>query len=186
MSTATRTAANRRNSRKSTGPRTAPGKAIVARNAVRHGLLSAQVLLPQEDGAALAAFAEGLHAELRPVGTLEGFLLDTMITAAWRLRRLVSVEDHLFLMHHYEAKPTIGTAFTGDHQDHFTRLARYQATIERSFYKAMSELARLQEARRPPPGQVSLAGTILQRLEEAWGKFDDAPKQIAAPDSAAD
>jgi hypothetical protein len=41
--------ANRQNALKSTGPKTPEGKAAVRLNAVKHGLLSEQVLLPGED-----------------------------------------------------------------------------------------------------------------------------------------
>jgi len=46
--------ANRRNARKSTGPKTSEGKAAVRLNAIRHGLLLQDVLLPGEDEAALS------------------------------------------------------------------------------------------------------------------------------------
>jgi hypothetical protein len=38
-------AANRRNARKSTGPRTAQGRSVSKLNALRHGILSRQVLV---------------------------------------------------------------------------------------------------------------------------------------------
>jgi hypothetical protein len=41
--------ANRRNALKSTGPKTPEGKAAVRLNALRHGLLSKEPLLPGED-----------------------------------------------------------------------------------------------------------------------------------------
>ena len=49
MTTPAKVEANRRNARKSTGPRTLVGKARSSKNAVRHGLLSRDVLLPDED-----------------------------------------------------------------------------------------------------------------------------------------
>jgi len=49
-----RTSANRRNAQRSTGPKTQEGKALVSRNTVKHGFLSRETLLPDEDGSALA------------------------------------------------------------------------------------------------------------------------------------
>jgi len=44
----TKAKANKRNSRQSTGPRTAKGKAVVAGNALQHGILSAKLFLAGE------------------------------------------------------------------------------------------------------------------------------------------
>ena len=46
MSSARQAAANRQNALKSTGPKTPDGKAAVRLNALRHGLLSQEILLP--------------------------------------------------------------------------------------------------------------------------------------------
>ena len=46
MSSARKAAANRQNALKSTGPKTSDGKAGVRLNALRHGLLSEEILLP--------------------------------------------------------------------------------------------------------------------------------------------
>ena len=43
--------ANRRNSKKSTGPITEPGKKNSSRNALKHGLRSKELVLPGEDPA---------------------------------------------------------------------------------------------------------------------------------------
>src|SRR5918994_4522742 len=88
--------ANRRNALKSTGPKTPEGKAAVRQNATKHGLLSQDVLLPEEDAAALEELGERLRAELQPVGELEGMLVDRIIAAYWRLRRLGRVEAGIF------------------------------------------------------------------------------------------
>ncbi len=58
--------ANRRNALKSTGPKTQEGKDIVRHNAVKHGLLSQEVLLPDEDEAAFRELGERLREELQP------------------------------------------------------------------------------------------------------------------------
>ena len=43
--------ANRLNAQKSTGPRTAEGKAAASQNAAKHGLLAEQVVIKGEDPA---------------------------------------------------------------------------------------------------------------------------------------
>src|SRR5215203_1624605 len=94
--------ANRRNALKSTGPKTPEGKAAVRLNALKHGLLSREVLLPGEDEEALRELGERLRAELQPVGELENLLVDRIIAAYWRLRRLGQVETGIFAWERYE------------------------------------------------------------------------------------
>ena len=94
--------ANRRNAQKSTGPRTPGGKAAVRLNALRHGLLSKEVLLPGEDGEALGELGDRLWAELQPVGELENLLVGRVVAAVWRLRRLGRVEAGIFAWERFE------------------------------------------------------------------------------------
>ena len=170
--------ANRRNALKSTGPKTQEGKDAVRLNAVRHGLLSQDVLLPGEDEAALKELGERLRAEVQPVGELESMLVDRIIAAHWRLRRLGRVEADIFIWEHYEElakralRPrteqddqiaALGRAFIRDAgmADAFSKLSRYEIAIERSLFKALHELQRLQAARQtngnvPPPVAVDL------------------------------
>jgi hypothetical protein len=89
--------ANRENALKSTGPRTPEGKNAARLNAMRHGLRSNEVLLPGEDADALREFDANLRAELRPVGELETLLVERIIAAYWRLRRLGRVETGIFI-----------------------------------------------------------------------------------------
>ena len=53
MASEAQLAANRSNARKSTGPRTPVGKAVVARNGIKHGLLSREYLVKGESEADL-------------------------------------------------------------------------------------------------------------------------------------
>lgn len=143
--------ANRRNAQKSTGPRTAEGKALAARNATRHGLLSAEALLPDDDGATFEAFAGALRAELAPGGELEGLMVDRVVACAWRLRRVLRVEAELFQegrVDYSDAERGIGFAFVkSGGADRFATVSRYEAGLERSMFKALHELQRLQAAR---------------------------------------
>jgi hypothetical protein len=93
--------ANRRNALNSTGPKTPEGKAAVRLNARTHGLRSQEVLLPGEDEEGLKELEENLRAELQPVGELENLLVDDIVAAYWRLRRLRRVEVGIFAWEHY-------------------------------------------------------------------------------------
>jgi len=88
--------ANRRNALKSTGPRTPEGKNAVRLNALSHGLLSQEVLLPGEDAEAFRELGESLRAELQPVGFREYLQVDRIIASVWRLRRVNQVEVGIF------------------------------------------------------------------------------------------
>ena len=88
--------ANRQNALKSTAPKTPEGKAAVRLNALKHGLLSQEILLPGEDEEALRELGQNLRAELQPVGELESLLVDRIIASYWRLRRLGRVEAGIF------------------------------------------------------------------------------------------
>ncbi len=197
--------ANRQNARKSTGPKTPEGKAAVRLNALKHGLLSQEVLLPDEEEDALRELGERVRAELQPVGELENLLVDRIIAAYWRLRRLGMVEAGIFAwersgalaeqaeqeariyegqfdpeflkgMSHYvnttitdeekhkealararrfrdEQKAEIATlgrtfARDADKANAFSKLSRYETTIERGLFKALHELERRQAARQ--------------------------------------
>ncbi len=89
-------AANRENALHSTGPKTPEGKAVVRLNALRHGLLTRDVVLPGEDADAFEDLWNQVRAELSPVGPIEELLADRVVNAMWRLRRLARAETALF------------------------------------------------------------------------------------------
>ena len=57
--------ANRSNAQKSTGPRTPEGKAVVAQNAVRHGLCAERVVIQGEDPGEFELYRDRTMSELR-------------------------------------------------------------------------------------------------------------------------
>src|SRR3712207_4206820 len=86
-----RPGANRANARKSTGPKTAEGKARSRCNALRHGL---RAELPPDrlpghrlligDRQAYRRLREAFEADLQPQGAAEQFLVERMAVAAWK------------------------------------------------------------------------------------------------------
>ena len=92
MTSPDKTRSNKANAKKSTGPRTRDGKARASANAMTHGVLSRNLLLPDEDEAEWQELLTRLITELQPVGTLEQILVERIAVAAWRERRLIRVE----------------------------------------------------------------------------------------------
>ena len=90
-------AANRRNAVKSTGPRTPQGRAVSKMNALKHGILSKQVLVQaltlRESSEELTELHRRFWEDLQPVGPLEEMLVDQIVTAHWRLRRALKAES---------------------------------------------------------------------------------------------
>ncbi len=98
MATKRQIAANRRNARRSTGPRTAAGKAASSANALRHGLAAARaVVLPDEDGEAYERLRQGVTADLDPAGALQEALAQRIVVLLWRLDRAARLEAELFV-----------------------------------------------------------------------------------------
>jgi hypothetical protein len=90
-------AANRRNAVKSTGPRTPQGRAVSKMNALKHGILSKEVLVHglrlKESERELKALHGRFWEELQPEGPIEEMLVDQIVTAHWRLRRALTAES---------------------------------------------------------------------------------------------
>jgi hypothetical protein len=153
-------AANQRNATRSTGPRTPQGKAVVALNALQHGLLSRETVIQGESEAELVDLGKRLRRQLAPMGELELLLVDRIVAATWRLRRAIALETMLFETERGDHSAYHGAlAYKGD-RDRLQLLSRYELALERSLYKALHELQRLQAERRgvpvPPPAVVDM------------------------------
>jgi hypothetical protein len=85
-------ASNRDNALHSTGPRTAGGKARSKLNALKHGLLSEQVVLPGEDPRAFEAEQAAWTSDWQPRSHTRAILVERAAATSWRLRRCVRLE----------------------------------------------------------------------------------------------
>ena len=92
-----RARASRENGARSRGPKSAAGRAIAARNALKHGLTACKlVVLDDEDAAAFEAFQAAVRVELRPEGVLQHDLVSRIALGLWRAKRSDRIEAGLF------------------------------------------------------------------------------------------
>ena len=99
---------NRRNAQRSTGPKTREGKAISARNSRRHGLLSKQVTLSDEEAAAFTRRRQNMLADLAPEGALQELLADRIIVNSWRHEQAVRMVTAVIAHRTSEADTELG------------------------------------------------------------------------------
>src|ERR1700674_3984606 len=88
MNSEARSAANRLNSQKSTGPRTAEGKARSSRNARKHGMRSEREKLMREDSLAFEERNRLWSASTQPENDIEEFLLHENVSLAASVERV--------------------------------------------------------------------------------------------------
>jgi hypothetical protein len=88
--------ANRRNSLKSTGPKTEAGKQTSRCNAVRHGLTAETVIGALEDAEDYKAFELAITADYDAQSAVERELVLRLASLLWRLRRATTIETGLF------------------------------------------------------------------------------------------
>jgi hypothetical protein len=167
MATQSQIDANRRNAQKSTGPTTPEGRAAVRHNALKHGLTS-EVLIPMdEDRPEFDHLCDAFVSEFQPIGPTEESLLENLVAAKWRLGRARKEETGFFVkcaiklehdsQEYRELARNARLAMIVDldsaGSNTLAKISRYEARLERSFYKALSELRRTQSQREPlePP-----------------------------------
>jgi hypothetical protein len=182
MATEAQIAANRLNAQKSTGPRTDEGKARVAQNAVKHGLLAQEAVIRGEDPADFEAHRQAILAELAPVGAIESMLAERVVGLLWRLRRAERLQNEAFkslylteascefgeLMRKRMAREPggpqgergrddliVGRVAMKDfgHVHTLERLGLYERRLEQSLCRTMAELRRLREPRSSDVGK---------------------------------
>jgi hypothetical protein len=182
--------ANRSNAQKSTGPRTAEGKATASRNAVKHGLLAEQVVIHGEDPEEFDLYREGMLAELAPMGGIETMLAERAVSLAWRLRRAERLQSAVFATVYrenandvvlwprhglpIEPKPDEEAVILGQvvmtdfaRAQVLDRLLVHERRIENSLYRTMRELRKEREARETAQSQeVSPSADTLPAAQE--------------------
>jgi len=176
MATEAQVRANRLNAQKSTGPRTAAGKAVVSQNAVTHGLLARKTVISGEDPGQFETYRAQLLAELHPAGILEAVLAERIVGLAWRLRRADCLQAEVFdtllarestpyakrcLAHLYfgaddgpdPRDSALGRIVISDFRcaKVLERLGLYERRIEQGLYRTLDELEKVRRLRCAEP-----------------------------------
>ena len=177
MPTRAQIRANRNNAKKSTGPRTEQGKARVAQNALKHGLLARDTVLPGEDPADFDRQLSALEADLQPANSLEFELVRQIADAQWRMRRLTRMETGFIaaavdetrrltkkyrperLRPGYDGETQLLGSAMLDRTQAFVHLARYDGHLSRRFFRAVKQLADLRRDERKSREARSSAGS---------------------------
>jgi hypothetical protein len=169
MTSEARVLANRRNAEKSTGPRTAEGKAVVAQNAVKHGLWARQAVLKDEDAAEFDLHRRRMLDSLAPDGPDQEALAERIVALWWRLKRAERMQDEAidYLIEADRGDDWVkcrrsggdpsarvelmfGRAVARDFANARTldRLTMHERRIESSLYRTMNELRQVQSVRK--------------------------------------
>jgi hypothetical protein len=94
--------ANRRNAGRSSGPRTAEGKARVARNAIKHGFFAGQERWTSLQHRDFAEILAGLRDEFKPDGAGEESCVSTIAESYVRMAAMLRYENVAALKHHQQ------------------------------------------------------------------------------------
>ncbi len=169
-----RTRANKRNAKKSTGPKTEKGKAVSSQNRLAHGLCSEEILIGGETADDFEALLASVRKAYNPINDEEAILTDQLVQALWRFNRAQRVETTMLQstqmlrlvasnarghtdvafedMDPIDGDNMLTAAFATDlDYKHIERINRYMTTMERSYQRALKALGHSQEKRRNLP-----------------------------------
>ncbi|QOY86226.1 hypothetical protein [Paludibaculum fermentans] len=159
MASAAQVTANQANARLSTGPASAEGKAQSAQNARKHGLTSLALKIGEYERIEFDTLAAELRLQTRPTGCLEEELFHRILSHSWNLRRIETFESLILAETNPLAEP-------GPEAANLDRYARYRRDLERSLYRALNELRKLQTER---------SALLLQRAPAIQSFAENAP-----------
>ena len=165
MTSPARAAANAANAQLSTGPRTAAGRARSARNALKHGLTSQDLIVREDEQDDFHQFQQSLLDDLVPQGAIEMFTFNQLLRAAWNMERARRLETGL-------CANGIDPLLDESAARQLDRIQRHANQSERSYFRHLKELRLLQTNR--------LARIITLTDEE----LNDCPTLVSCGDIA--
>jgi hypothetical protein len=188
--------ANRANAQKSTGPRTEAGKQRSRLNGLRHGLTGQVSIMTDENRAAHDAFCNPIIARLGAEGPLEMQLAHLIAQDHWRLNRIQSIEDGLFVLGQSrpinqvdsgapQADVALAEAMTFMRQSkEILLLTLYETRINRNIRRNMEQLRELQAERKAQREKSLEEAQLLRHLADSNGETFDPKRHGFACSSA--
>jgi hypothetical protein len=153
---------NNRNAQYSSGPKTDEGKRVSRMNALKHGMRSDLVVLPYEDEVEYQELRAQLIDGYAPANNQELMLVDQIAASYWRTMRARAYEREMLDGQVRTRKidagvpPTINCAkddlattvvLVKEKPQKFETYFRYDASIERAYYRGIAALEKLQSRR---------------------------------------
>ena len=194
MATAAQTNANRENAKKSTGPRTPEGKTISSRNSLVHGMTSGKFLPPDADPQEFFQLLDQFRNRLQPFDEVEDALVERLVAAEFKMRSVRYMDAGLF---HYQAETNpmpeqfnkagrsnpLAWAFHGDsaYYNSFSKLMRYEGSLQREFSRALRDLSMLQNERRARLAEGEAPAPPHAEHAEGVEAAETEPRQADSP-----
>lgn len=171
--------ANRRNAKKSTGPKTQAGLDMSKFNALKHGLTATAVCIPGEHRPDHDERRKQYLAHFQPIDLVEFDLVDDLVAIRWRKERAIRHEVTLVKLeiasHRAEnaneglvdvsegVESTLATQSLAD-QASFRLLERYEGRLNRDFARTLNMLRQVQADRPPSDGPLPVYPPVEQPL----------------------
>jgi hypothetical protein len=187
MATQKQIEANRRNAKKSTGPKTPETKAKTRLNAMRDGFTGQVTTLSDEDRPIFEKFKSDLIQDLAPKTVMELSLASSIAWDTWRLNHLRAVEMNIYALgtanNPVEIEsddPQIHTAVSGavtfvDEAKRFALMSMYEQRMNRGIHKNLATLRELQAERKANYQRDLEEEIILARASDIKGLPYEAP-----------
>jgi len=191
----------RANGARSRGPVTPEGRARSSKNAAKHGLASAAIVLSSESQEEFDQLLEAYITQFNPQTVVEADLVEQLVAARWRMERVWRIETALLDLEIAEQQDAVDQKFERiddvartalafrslcDNSRALDLLSRYESQFRRAGERALDSLLRLQDQRlqneklQNEPNHTHTRGSDAEpRFEN--GELPAPPKHPSTP-----
>jgi hypothetical protein len=170
-----RAAISRANGAKSRGPKTAEGKAITSKNALKAGISAKQakslILEGIEREIDYKRFAAGIRSSFRPEDVAQAAIVDRITSLMWRLARVAREEALIVWEEEDHSFGKKAPHYLIHNQGRMEAISRYEKHLSRELERAMEQINKLQKLHSSPPAidvtptkpiEVQVSGYLLE------------------------